>query len=125
MQAKTDNGGRHQSLLRHPGWDSEVIPSCLKAHPRQGTEFDRNGCEPQQCERTDTPMVCIGMSAGGLKPLQTIVKQLSPSTGMAFFVVCHLSRTEPTSLPWLLSLWSGMPAELALHGELLSPIAFM
>ena len=64
------------------------------------------------------PVVCIGMSAGGLKPLQTILQQLSPATGMAFVLVCHLSRTEPTFLPRLISNWSRMPAGLVQPGEL-------
>ncbi len=67
------------------------------------------------------PVVCIGMSAGGLKPLQTILQQLSPATGMAFVLVCHLSRTEPTFLPRLISNWSRMPAGLVQPGELLEP----
>jgi two-component system, chemotaxis family, protein-glutamate methylesterase/glutaminase len=59
------------------------------------------------------PIVCIGLSAGGLKPLETIFKQLSPATGMAFVVVSHLNLEHPTELPWLLSQWSLMPAQEA------------
>ncbi|HVW07906.1 MAG TPA: chemotaxis protein CheB [Bryobacteraceae bacterium] len=65
------------------------------------------------------PITCIGLSAGGLQPLKTIFEYLSPHTGMAFVVVSHVSRTEPTSLPNLLSRWSRMPSELARCGMIL------
>jgi len=67
------------------------------------------------------PVVCIGLSLGGLDPLKTIFTQLSTKTGMAFVVISHLSRTHPTALPYLLSLWSKMPAQLAQNGMVLKP----
>jgi chemotaxis response regulator CheB len=30
------------------------------------------------------PIVCIGLSAGGIEPLRTIFKRLAPTTGMTF-----------------------------------------
>jgi chemotaxis response regulator CheB len=33
---------------------------------------------------TDFPVVCIGLSAGGIDPLQTIFRGINPRTGMAF-----------------------------------------
>jgi chemotaxis response regulator CheB len=71
--------------------------------------------------RKDVPIVCIAMSAGGVTPLQTIVRGLSSCTGMALVVVCHLNGTERTELPWLLSRWSGMRAGLARAGEVPEP----
>jgi two-component system CheB/CheR fusion protein len=40
---------------------------------------------------------------------------------MAFVVVTHALRNAPTRLPRLLNVWSGMPAELARSGMVLSP----
>ena len=59
------------------------------------------------------PVVCVGLSSGGLLPLRTIFRKLSPATGMTFVIIPHLSRTEPTILPEMLSHWSTMPAQLA------------
>ena len=67
------------------------------------------------------PVVCIGFSAGGVEPLQTIFRQLSPHTGMAFVIVAHVSRSDPTLLPYLLARWSKMPAEVASSGLVLKP----
>lgn len=67
------------------------------------------------------PVVCVGLSLGGLSPLKTIFQQLSPDTGMAFIVISHVSRTEPTKLPWLLSMWSKMPVNLARNGMVVKP----
>ena len=45
----------------------------------------------------------------------------SPNTGMIFVVISHLSRTEPTQLPWLLPTWTEMPVELARSGIPIEP----
>ena len=66
------------------------------------------------------PIVCIGMSAGGLKALQRVFQQLSPKTGMAFVIVHHL-RHYPTHLPEILSHCTAMPVELVTGGLLVQP----
>jgi chemotaxis response regulator CheB len=67
------------------------------------------------------PVICIGFSAGGIAPLRTIMQQLSPTLGMAVVVIPHLSRTQPTWLPWLLSTWSSLPSEMAQDGVVFKP----
>ena len=67
------------------------------------------------------PLVCIGLSAGGIGPLRTMFRMLNPDTGMTYVVISHLSRTKRTKLPWLLSIWSRMPAQLARTGLVLEP----
>lgn len=42
------------------------------------------------------PVVCIGMSAGAIEPLQTFFRTLNPHTGMAFVVIHHLRQEHPT-----------------------------
>jgi two-component system CheB/CheR fusion protein len=46
------------------------------------------------------PVVGIGASAGGLKPIRDLVKNLPPETGMAFIVLQHITseRSEADSL---------------------------
>ena len=67
------------------------------------------------------PVVCVGFSAGGLHPLRAIFRRIRTDTGMAFVIVPHISRTLPTRLPWLISRWTQMPAELAQTGLALEP----
>ena len=58
------------------------------------------------------PVVCIGMSAGAVKPLKKLFESISPNTGMAFIVVHHLHKI-PTLLPEILAKCTEMPVELA------------
>ena len=67
------------------------------------------------------PIVCIGLSAGGVEPLRTIFRWLGPATGMAFVVVPHLSPERPNLLPRLLSWWSAMPVQEARAGLQVEP----
>ena len=67
------------------------------------------------------PVVCIGMSAGGVAPLQTLIRTLSPKTGMAFVVIHHLRQEHPTLLPAILSSCTSMPVRLAEPGISILP----
>jgi two-component system chemotaxis response regulator CheB len=58
------------------------------------------------------PVVCIGLSAGGLDPVRTLFKELRADTGMAFVVIHHV-RNIPTLLPEILTRDTQMPVKLA------------
>lgn len=60
---------------------------------------------------TECPVVCIGISAGGLDPLKTLLRMLPVNTGMAFVVLHHLRRS-PTQLPEILHRCTHMPVLL-------------
>ena len=49
------------------------------------------------------PIVAIGASAGGLEAVTELLQNLSPTTGMAFIYVQHLSPDHKSILPSLLS----------------------
>ena len=49
------------------------------------------------------PIVAIGASAGGLKAISALLKNVSSKTGMAFIFVQHLSPNHKSLLPELLS----------------------
>ena len=49
------------------------------------------------------PIVAIGSSAGGLEAVTELLQNLSPTTGMAFIYVQHLSPDHKSILPYLLS----------------------
>ena len=66
------------------------------------------------------PLVCIGMSAGGLEPLTTIFQQLNPRTGMAFVVIHHVSHFS-TNLPSLISACTKMPVQFIVTDQSILP----
>jgi len=66
------------------------------------------------------PIVCIGMSAGGLLPLSKLLRTISPTTGMAF-IVTHRIRTVPPLLPEILSRCTAMPVQLAPPSLVIQP----
>ena len=72
------------------------------------------------CKPQTIPLVCVGMSSGGIWPLKMIFKKLSAKTGLAFVVIHHV-RNVPTRLPQLLSAWTEMPVALAVVGESVRP----
>ena len=72
------------------------------------------------CNPQTVPLVCIGMSSGGIWPSKMIFKKLSAKTGLAFVVIHHV-RNVPTRLPQLLSAWTEMPVALAVVGESVRP----
>lgn len=57
------------------------------------------------------PVVAIGASAGGLEAVTEILKNLSPTTGMAFIYVQHLSPDHKSMLPELLSKLTAMKVQ--------------
>lgn len=61
------------------------------------------------------PIVCIGMSAGAVRPLEQLFDGLSPNTGMAFILTHHLHNI-PTMLPEILKGITKMPVEMATEG---------
>jgi chemotaxis response regulator CheB len=66
------------------------------------------------------PIVCLGMSAGGILPLKAIFEGLSAETGLAFVVIHHL-RNIPTKLPQILKAWTKMPVVFAIDGGFVRP----
>jgi two-component system CheB/CheR fusion protein len=71
-------------------------------------------------EVSAVPVVCLGISAGGIRPLKTIFQALPPKTGLAFVVIHHL-RSIPTRLPEILSASTEIPVELAADGARIRP----
>jgi two-component system chemotaxis response regulator CheB len=68
---------------------------------------------PRPPERA-TAVVVVGLSAGGLSPLRTIVEQLPADTSAAIVIAHHLG-TESV-LPQLIRFWSGHDASFATEG---------
>jgi len=57
------------------------------------------------------PVVAIGASAGGLEAVSQLLQNLSPSTGMAYIYVQHLSSEHKSLLPELLSRLTTMKVQ--------------
>ncbi|MDO8366675.1 MAG: CheR family methyltransferase [Saprospiraceae bacterium] len=57
------------------------------------------------------PVVAIGASAGGLEAVTELLQNLSPTTGMAFIYVQHLSPDHKSLLPEILSKLTPMKVQ--------------
>jgi chemotaxis response regulator CheB len=84
----------------------------------EGNKASDGSINPQSraARAAQFPIVCIGMSAGGVAPLQTLFRTVSPKTGMAFVVIHHLRQGHPTLLPVILSNCTSMPVQLVEPG---------
>lgn len=58
------------------------------------------------------PVVGIGASAGGLKPLQAFFDVIPVQTGMAFVIITHLSPKYPSALDQLIAKHTVMPVTM-------------
>jgi two-component system, chemotaxis family, CheB/CheR fusion protein len=72
--------------------------------PMQGkTPIEERGKSGTKVTDDDLLIVGIGASAGGLAPLQTLLKAMQPGCGLAFVVIQHLDPTQPSYLTEILS----------------------
>jgi two-component system chemotaxis response regulator CheB len=63
------------------------------------------------------PIVVLGASAGGVQSLQSVAAMLPPDFPGAVFVVLHLSPSQPSALPDILSRSGPLPAVHPTNGE--------
>ncbi len=65
--------------------------------------------EPVQPEKGIFPVVGLGASAGGLKPLQQFFEKMPADSGMAFVVIMHLSPKHESHAAEILQSSTSMP----------------
>lgn len=85
------------------GKDASITPSKAKGTASLPKK-SKNAVNP-------FPVVAIGASAGGLEAITELLKNLSPTTGMAFIYVQHLSPDHKSLLPELLSKLTPMKVQ--------------
>lgn len=66
-------------------------------------------------EKKAIPVVAIGSSAGGLAAMSELLQNLSPTTGLAFVYIPHLSSTYKSQLVHILGRLTNMPVLQAQH----------
>ena len=64
--------------------------------------------KPSDSETPNSPIVCVGASAGGLEALEQFLGNVPENSGMAFVVIQHLDPTQKGMLPELLQRISSM-----------------
>ncbi|WP_201288941.1 CheR family methyltransferase [Profundibacterium mesophilum] len=64
---------------------------------------------PPEATRDNTPVCAIGASAGGVKALRSLFRQLPDDLGLAYVVIVHLSPEHPSLLAEILSGCTRMP----------------
>lgn len=62
------------------------------------------------------PVVAVGASAGGLTAFRELLEALSPSTGIAFVLVTHLSPDHKSFLTEIVDRYTTMPVHAAENG---------
>ncbi|MEL6347374.1 MAG: chemotaxis protein CheB, partial [Myxococcota bacterium] len=67
------------------------------------------------------PVVGVGASAGGLKPLESFFQHIPEDTGAAFVVLQHLSPRYKSVMDELLTRRTEMPVQVAEDGMALKP----
>jgi two-component system CheB/CheR fusion protein len=72
-------------------------------------------------ENKTVPIVAIGASAGGLEAMSQLLENLSPTTGMAFVYIQHLSPTYESHLVEILRRTTVMPVAEAGHQMKIEP----
>ncbi len=75
----------------------------------------------QEIKTKNFPVIALGASAGGLKALKEFFAKVPEDTGMAFFVVVHLSPDQPSILPELIQKETNIPVTSAKNGEIIVP----
>jgi two-component system CheB/CheR fusion protein len=75
----------------------------------------------KELKKKSFTVVAIGASAGGLEAVTQLLKNLSPTTGMAFIYVQHLSPDHKSLLDVLLSKVTQMEVQLIDNMELMKP----
>ena len=67
------------------------------------------------------PVVGIGASAGGIEAIIGLLSELSPTLGMAYVIVQHLSPDHNSILPELLEKRTSMPVHQVTDGVKIEP----
>src|SRR5204863_6604819 len=65
--------------------------------------------QPERKQEELFPIVAIGASAGGLEAVTELLKNLSPTTEMAYVYIQHLDPTHESLLTTILSKATRMP----------------
>lgn len=67
------------------------------------------------------PIVGLGASAGGLEALKAFFAEAPQTSGIAYIVVVHITRKQPSMMPGLLQKVSPIPVATAKDGEKIEP----
>ncbi len=71
----------------------KTSPAELTKRPRENLKAKSKSLQPGHF-----PVVGIGASAGGIRALNQVLKNLKPGLGMAYVIVTHLSPTHKSAL---------------------------
>ncbi|MBE9230662.1 PAS domain-containing protein [Cuspidothrix issatschenkoi LEGE 03284] len=90
---------------------------------RSTKKYQADPASPQQSETEEEsfPVVGIGASAGGLEAFTQLLSHLPIDTGMGFVLIQHLSPSQKSMLPDILSHTTTMPVSEAQEGMKVQP----
>ena len=96
-----------------------MSPKPVRKKNRQ--EFVKPAAPAPMQLPTDTTIVAIGASAGGIEAVRELMTYLSADTGMAFVLVQHLDPTHHSILTELLARKTAMPVAEVSDGVTVQP----
>jgi two-component system CheB/CheR fusion protein len=76
----------------------------------------KNAKKPQGDRTSSFPIVGIGASAGGLKPLEHFFDKMPPDSGLGFVIVQHLDPTHESIMTSLIAQYTRMKVQQAQDG---------
>ena len=80
-----------------------------KASPRSAPKRSIEKKDTKPAGRKEFPIVAIGASAGGIDAIFKLFENLSPTLGMAYVIIQHLSPDHESILPELIEKKTRMP----------------
>jgi two-component system CheB/CheR fusion protein len=101
----------------------KIPPKVRKAPPKKRkADLGKDSGRPPRKRFQDTfPIVGIGASAGGLRALETFLKQMPADCGMAFIIVQHLDPHHESLMRSLLTKQTSMPVHDVKDGTAVEP----
>ncbi len=94
----------------------------IKKMGKQKASSDKSKVAPPQKEKDNAfPIIGLGASAGGLEALKSFFSKVPKESGMAYVVVVHMTRNQPSLMPDLLQRTTPLPVSSATDGQIVAP----
>src|SRR5579863_4930847 len=116
--------GRRQPFLlagRFGAEDGREVMSPKPVRKKNREESAKPAAPAPARLQTDTTIVAIGASAGGIEAVRELMTYLQADTGMAFVLVQHLDPTHHSILTELLARKTAMPVAEVSDGVTVQP----
>lgn len=115
---------RERKGRKRRGEAESKSPAAGAESPAAGTETSAAGAGEGKAvgpARKSVPVVGLGASAGGLKALKAFFSEVPEDSGIAYVVVVHLTRKQPSMMADLLQRTARIHVSAAEDGQAVKP----